>query len=59
MQRELDLVLGKDAVASLADEIIVILDEELVGVEDKPDRLRRIAHRLADAIDDAGNNKEG
>lgn len=54
LQTQLGLVIGKDELRSLAQEIATILDEELEGIEDKDDRLDRIAERLFVAIEAAG-----
>jgi len=54
MQRELGLVLGKDRLRSLAEEIATILDEELTGVPNKVELLEQIGLRIVDAIEVAG-----
>jgi hypothetical protein len=58
MQRELGLVLGKDAVRGLAVDIVKILDEELTGVEDKTERLEKIGARIVSAIEGAGKSPD-
>jgi hypothetical protein len=57
MQRELGLVLGKDAIRGLAVEIVKILDEELTGIDDKAIRLEKIGTRIVSAIEEAGQSQ--
>lgn len=58
MQKDLGKVLGKEALRELVKEIATILDEELVGVPDKGERIERIADRIVDALDSAGQTSE-
>lgn len=58
MQRELGKVLGKDVLRDFVKEIGTILDEELVGIENKGIIMENIANRIIQALDEAGNKPE-
>jgi len=58
MQRELGKVLGKDALREFVKDLATILDEELVGVENKGVVMEAIADRIMDALDEAGKASE-
>jgi len=50
LEHQTNVVLGKDALRSLAQEIIKILTEELVEVPDHDSIIDRVAKRIASAI---------
>ena len=58
MQRELGKVLGKEALRDFIKELGTILDEELVGIENKGVIIERIADRICDALEEAGKASE-
>ncbi len=57
LERQTDLVLGKDVLNVLSDQIVQILVEELSGIEDVENITERIARRIGDAIAGAHNQE--
>ena len=58
MQRELGKVLGKEAIRDFVKDLATILDEELVGIENKGVMMEKIADRIIIALDEAGTASE-
>lgn len=58
IQQALGMVLSKDHLRVLAREISQTLDEELEGIEDKEERIEKIAKRILAAIESAGQKEQ-
>ncbi len=55
LEKQADLVLGREALEKLGDDIVTILIEELSNVEGYTEIVDRVASRLAKSIADARN----
>ncbi len=55
LEQQTSVVLGKEALSELAEEIVIILTEELDGVPNHDSIVDKVASRIADAIASARN----
>jgi len=57
LERQADLVLGREALEKLGDDIVTILIEELTDVDGYTEIVDRVASRLATTIAESHNKK--